>query len=489
MKGFIACLALLVASFAGGQSLVVGSKKFTESYVLGDIAKKQLELAGFKVDNKEGIGSTAIVWAALTQGQIDVYPEYTGTITEEILKKPGLTTEQIQAALAPFHVYMSSELGFNDAYGLVMRTAEAKKLGITKISDLRAHPELKCGITHELLDRKDDGWIPLTQRYGLSFSDTRAIDHGLGYTALASGQTDVKDCYTTDAEIKKYDLTVLQDDLHFFPLYRAVYLYRDSLPPKAVAALNSMTGTIPDPLMIAMNFNATSSKDYSKAAEMYFQSLGQKNVHIVSESIAVKILRLTGQHLVLVATSLALAILVGLPLGIRASRPDRLSAFILGGAGVIQTIPSLALLGLLVPIPGFGIGPQTAIFALFLYSLLPIIRNTATGLQSIPSSLRESAEALGLPSAIRMKKVFLPIALPTILAGVKTSAVINVGTATIAGLIGAGGLGQQIISGVAVNDNKTILEGAIPAAVLALLVQFAFDLLDRAVVPRGLRIR
>jgi osmoprotectant transport system permease protein len=222
---------------------------------------------------------------------------------------------------------------------------------------------------------------------------------------------------------------------------------------------------------------------------MYFKSRGNANVKIERTNLVHQTLVLTGQHLVLVVISLALAILVGVPLGIRAARPGLVSGAILSIAGIIQTIPSLALLALLVPLPFFGIGKQTAIVALFLYSLLPIIRNTTSGLQGIPPSLRESAEALGLSNGARLTKIYLPMALPFILAGIKTSAVINVGTATIAALIGAGGLGQPIITGLSLNDNSVILQGAIPAAVLALLVQFGFDLLERAVVPRGLRLK
>jgi osmoprotectant transport system permease protein len=473
---------------AQAQTLVVGSKKFTESYVLGEIAKQVLTDSSFQVDHRQGIGSTGIVWEALTKGDITLYPEYTGTITEEILKKPGLSTDQIQEELSRFGVRMSPELGFNDAYGLVMRKSEASRLGITKISDLRKHPELRCGITHELLGRKD-GWTPLLQRYGMSFPNTKAIDHGLGYAALAAGQTDVKDCYTTDAEIKKFDLTVLQDDLHFFPLYRAVYLYRSDMPARAVAAMGRMAGTISEPLMISMNAEAGKSKDYATAAQMYFKSLGQNNVKIEHTDLVRQTLRLTGQHLFLVVVSLFFAILVGIPLGIRASQPGLVSGAIMSIAGMIQTIPSLALLAILVPLPFFGIGRQTAIVALFLYSLLPIIRNTASGLQGIPASLRESAEALGLSSGARLLKIELPMALPVILAGIKTSAVINVGTATIAALIGAEGLGEPIIQGLSLNDNSVILQGAVPAAILALLVQFAFDLLDKAIVPRGLKLK
>jgi osmoprotectant transport system permease protein len=161
---------------------------------------------------------------------------------------------------------------------------------------------------------------------------------------------------------------------------------------------------------------------------------------------------------------------------------------ILGVTGIVQTVPSLALLALLVSVPFLGISPLTAIIALFLYGLLPIVRNTASGLQDIPRPVRESAEALGLEPKARLIKIFLPLASRSILTGIKTSAVINVGTATLAALIGAGGLGEPILSGLNLNDRATILEGAIPAACLALLVQASFTFLDRVLIPKGLRV-
>lgn len=486
MRRLFALILCLCAAFASAETVVVGSKKFTESYVLGEIAKKTLTDAGFTVDHKQGLGATGIVWAALTKGDIALYPEYTGTISEEILKKPGISTETMSAELKKVGIGMSKDLGFNDGYGLVMRRADATKLGITKISDLVAHPELKAGITHEYLGRKD-GWNPLVAKYGFHLADVQGIDHALGYAALFAGQVDVKDCYTTDAEIKKYDLVVLKDDKGFFPLYRAVFLYRLNMPPKAVAAIDKLGGTINEDLMISMNAEANKTKDYGSAAALYFKAQGQTNIKIEHTSMLGEILKLTGQHMVLVLVSLFFAVLVGIPLGIRAARPGAVSSFILSITGVIQTIPSLALLALLVPLPFFGIGARTAEFALFLYSLLPIVRNTAAGLRAIPPGLRESAEALGLPPSARLRLVFFPIALPTILAGIKTSAVINVGTATIAALVGAEGLGKPIVSGLSLNENGPILQGAIPAAILALLVQGAFDLLERAVVSRGLR--
>src|SRR4029077_20063062 len=231
-----------------------------------------------------------------------------------------------------------------------------------------------------------------------------------------------------------------------------------------------------------LNAQAERTKDYAHAAALYF---GNSTIETGRAATAKKIAHWTAQHLTLVGISLFAAIIVGIPLGIVAARPGALAQFILSAAGVVQTVPALALLALLVPVPWLGISATTAIVALFLYSLLPLIRNTAPGLQDIPLPLRESAAALGLEPGAQLRKIFLPIASRTILAGIKTSAVINVGSATLAALIGAGGLGEPIISGLNLNDHATILQGAIPAAALALLVQFAFGALDRLMIPRG----
>ncbi|MGA8481528.1 MAG: glycine betaine ABC transporter substrate-binding protein [Chthoniobacterales bacterium] len=486
MKPIIPILLIFGLSVgAQAQRIVVGSKKFTESYVLGEIAKTTLQNAGFAAEVRQGMGGTIILWQALQGGEITLYPEYTGTIDEEILKtKQPLSTDQMGALLRQRGVGMTGELGFNNTYALVMRRDRAAKLGIGKISDLRNHPDLSPGLTHEFLDRQD-GWAPLSARYGLQMRNVRGIDHALGYAALANGSIDLKDAYSTDARIAENDLVVLDDDLHFFPQYKAVFLYRLDMDRRAVAALETLVGTIDEARMTRLNSEAERTKNYALAAALYF---GQKPVSLSNDLIG-NIERWTLRHLELVGASLFLGIIAGIPLGIRASRPGPVSNFILATSGVIQTIPSLALLALLVPLPFFGISPVTAIFALFLYSLLPIVRNTATGLQDIPMAVRESAAALGLEPHAQLWKVFLPLASRTILAGVKTSAIINVGTATLAALIGVGGLGEPIISGLNLNDYNTILQGAIPAALLALLVQFFFDGLDRVFVPKGLRLK
>jgi osmoprotectant transport system substrate-binding protein/osmoprotectant transport system permease protein len=467
--------------------VVIGSKKFTESYVLGEIAKRTLTDAGIPVEHRQGMGGTIILWEALRGGQIDVYPEYTGTIATQILKSNQPSSlDQIRNSLAKFGVGMTNPLGFNNTYALVMRRNEAQRLGIHSISDLRKYPDLKFGLTHEFLDRQD-GWQPVRERYGLPQQSVIGIDHALGYSALANGSIAVKDAYSTDAKIEENDLVVLEDNIHFFPKYEAVFLFRSSTPPDAIAALRRMEGTLDEARMIRLNVEAERTKNYASAANLYFED-GAKSGPAFGESFPQKLARWTLRHLQLAGLSLLLSVIVGIPLGIVASRGGSVGQLILGFAGVVQTIPSLALLALLVPLPFFGISVRTAIAALFLYGLLPIVRNTATGLQDIPRALRESAVALGLSPTARLWEIYLPMASRSILSGIKTSAVINVGTATLAALIGAGGLGEPIISGLNLNDHVTILEGAIPAAALALLVQWSFDLLDRVLIPKGLRL-
>jgi osmoprotectant transport system permease protein len=483
----LSCVPVLLIHSSSAANVVIGSKKFTESYVLGEIAKRTLHDARIPAFHRQGMGGTIILWEALRGGQIDAYPEYTGTIETEILKDDHpLSFDEIRKSLAKFGIGMTDPLGFNNTYALVMRRSEAQRLGIRTISDLRKHPELKIGLTHEFLDRQD-GWQPLRERYTLPQKNVMGIDHALGYSALANGSIDVKDAYSTDARIERNDLVVLEDDLHFFPKYEAVFLFRSSMRPNAIAALRRLEGTLDEKRMIRLNAEAERTRNYAKAAELYF-GRHTASAKPVGESFPHKLARWTLRHLELAGFSLLLSVIVGIPLGIVASRGGVVGHTILGFSSVVQTIPSLALLALLVPVPFFGISVRTAIAALFLYGLLPIVRNTATGLQDIPRSLRESAVALGLSPLARLWDIYLPMVSRSILSGIKTSAVINIGTATLAALIGAGGLGEPILSGLNLNDHVTILEGAIPAAVLALFVQWFFDLLDRVLIPKGLRL-
>jgi osmoprotectant transport system permease protein len=480
-------LLWLPAAYA--EQVVVGSKKFTESVVLGELARGLLESAGQAALHRRELGGTRVLWNALLGGDIDLYPEYTGTLSQEVLAgevAPDADATILRAALAQHGVRMGRPLGFNNTYALGMREERAAGLDIRRISDLAAHPGLRLGFSNEFMDRAD-GWPGLARRYGLAHREVSGLDHDLAYRGLVAGTLDVTDLYTTDAEIRYYGLRALVDDRRYFPEYQAVFLYRADLPAPAREAVERLAGRIPADAMVAMNSRAKLDRvpESQVAADFLSQALGTE-VSVAADGLGTRLVRRTREHLALVGLSLSAAIAFAVPLGILAARRPRLGNGVLAAAGVVQTIPALALLVFMIPL--LGIGGPPAVVALFLYSLLPILRNTVTGLTGIPRALRESAEALGLPPGARLRRVELPLAAPTILAGIKTSAVINIGTATLGALIGAGGYGQPILTGIRLDDLGLILEGAVPAAVLALAAQGGFALLERAVVPRGLRL-
>ena len=300
---------LLSATLASADPVIIGSKKFTESYVLAEIAKQSLERAGIKAEHRQGMGGTIILWEALRGGGIDVYPEYTGTIAEEMLKQPGASIAQIRDALSAQGIAMTDDLGFNNTYALVMRRDRSEQLGLKTISDLRAHRELKFGLTHEFLERRD-GWRPLSERYQLVPSQVLGIDHALGYAALSKGEIDVKDAYSTDAKIGDYGLVTLIDDLHFFPQYKAVFLYRKALASQASHALNDLSNSIDEARMIRLNSEAERTKNYAAAARQFFGATENASP-FVSETFRDKLLRWVTRHLELAGISLLLAIIVG----------------------------------------------------------------------------------------------------------------------------------------------------------------------------------
>lgn len=488
------CLLIGMALAAQGalaqEPVVVGSKRFTESYVLGEIVRETLQRQGIAAQHKQGLGNTGILEAALASGAVDVYPEYTGTIVRELLKRtpdpahPNPSLDELNAWLAPRGLKAAVPFGFNNTYALAMLESRAEALHIERISDL-LRPEaagLRLGFSHEFLERAD-GWPALKTAYKLAFAPPAGLDHGLAYDAVKDGRVDLIDIYSTDAKVGRYQLRVLKDDLGFFPRYDAVLLMRaavDAVP------LKRLEGAIDAPAMIALN--AQVELDGASFAEVAKRFVAGRAGPPASERrgfwqrlFAPDFGQLALQHLLLVFGSLAAAIAVGVPIGIAAWRWPRLAALLLGAVAVLQTVPSLALLAFLIAVVG-GIGFVPAVIALFLYALLPIVRNTHAGLVGVSAGLTQAAASLGLTRAQMLRHVQLPLALPTLLAGVQTAAVINVGTATVAAFIGAGGFGERIVAGLAVNDSATMLAGALPAAALALLVQAAFDLVERWLV-------
>ncbi|TFY98220.1 glycine betaine ABC transporter substrate-binding protein [Ramlibacter humi] len=490
-------LLLLAACLAAGaasaqERITVGSKRFTESYILGDILAQTARQAGAHAEHKPGLGSTAVVLEALKAGAIDVYPEYLGTIEQEILKLPaGSPPDTVQRELGKLGLAMGVPLGFSNGYALATTSRRANELKLRTLGDLRSHPELRIALSQEFIGRAD-GWPGLARRYSLPQRPT-GIDHGVSYDALAAGRIDVTDIYTTDSKIAELGLVVLQDDAGYFPSYEAVLLYRADLPqraPKAWARLRTLEGRIDTAKMIRMNGEAElRGRPFAAVAKDFVEGAGGAAPAAAKSSWRDRLFgddlgRLTREHVSLVAISVGIAVLVGVPLGALAAARRRLNQGIFAIVGLLQTIPSLALLAALIPLLG-RIGTVPAIVALSLYALLPIVRNTATGLDEVPAGLKQAGLALGMTPAQRWRYVDLPLALPVILAGIKTAAVLTVGTATIAAFIGAGGYGERIAQGLALNDGAMLLAGAIPSAALALVTQVVFELLERWVVRRG----
>jgi osmoprotectant transport system permease protein len=464
------------------QILRIGSKRFTESTILGEILTQTAQRAT-PAEHVPGMGNTAILFEALRSGAIDLYPEYLGTIELEILHhdQAGATLAQVDQQLAPLGVGVDIALGFQNSYAIGVRRDTAQALHLDRISDLAGQPQLRIGLSHEFLGRTD-GWPGLARRYGLTARPS-GLDHGLAYEALAAHQVDVIDLYTTDAKIARYGIQVLQDDHHYFPRYDAVVMFGRSVPqrfPQAWAALKELAGRIDQSRMIELN--GAAELDHRAARDIARSFLQGSGGPVARPAFGDRLFgddfgRLAREHVVLVLLSVTAASAIGIPLGVAAARWRRLGGVILGVVGGLQTIPALAMLAALIPVLG-AIGTRPALVALFIFALLPIVRNTAVGLAQVPEDVRQAATALGARSLMRLWAVELPLALPVILAGIRTAAVISVGTATIGAFVGAGGFGERISIGLALNDHQMLLAGALPAAALALLFEAFFSALE-----------
>ena len=482
--GAVLALGALLPATAADR-LVVGSKRFTESYLLGEIVLQTLQAQGIAAEHKQGLGNTGVLEQALASGSVDLYPEYTGTIVRELLKRegnPGLA--ELNTWLAPRGLKAAVPLGFNNTYALALLETTAQRLSISRISELAGAKaqSLRYGLSHEFLARAD-GWPALRKAYSLDAVVPTGLDHGLAYDAIKDGQVDLIDIYSTDAKVGRYALRVLIDDRQFFPKYDAVLLMRMAVDP---APLRGLEGRIDAPTMTALNAQAElDGMAFAEVARRFLaggatagSAAAGERTSFMQRLFAPDFMRLSMQHLLLVVGSVTGAVLVGVPLGIAAWRWPRLAAWVLGAVAVLQTVPSLALLAFLIALVG-GIGLLPALIALFLYALLPIVRNTHTGLVEVPIEMAKAAYALGLSRGQVLRLVQLPLAAPLVMAGIKTAAVINVGTATLAAFVGAGGFGERIVAGLAVNDATTMVAGALPAALLALLLQQGFETVER----------
>jgi osmoprotectant transport system permease protein len=473
----------------GQQTIRVGAKHFNEGYILSEMIAQILEAGGYTVERKFNLGGTMVSFEALRTGAIDVYPEYTGTIAAEILKSERAAAwKEINARVQEqFSLQISSPYGFNNTYALVMTAGLAQQFNLRRISDLRNHPELKVGVSYEFLAR-NDGWKNLAVVYELP-QQAIGLEHGLAYQALLENKINVTDAYATDGEISNYKLVLLEDDQKFFPAYHAVSFYSEKLPDRAKKLLNALASAITQDEMQQLNALALfENKSHSEIARDFLIQKGILDQSSKTQPGNVSlILQKTAEHITLTLIALVASIGVAVPLGILLYRFPMFSKVTLYATGILQTIPSIALLALMIPL--VGIGKLPAVIALFFYSLLPILRNTVVGLHTVDPVLKNVASGIGLDAWQKLRLVELPLAMPMILTGIRTAAVINVGTATLAAFIGAGGLGEFIVTGLALNNMNMILTGAIPSALLAIITELVFEFIEWIAIPNHLRQR
>ncbi len=517
MAGRSAALALagaLLASPAAAQDVVVGSKNFTESRILGEMLTLLVEEAGLTVEHRSGLGGTMVCFDALRTGEIDLYPDYTGTGWATVLKEPEKITDPLRAFLHVQARYRElydldwrMPLGLENTYALALRSDLAEELGVATISDLVPHAaDLSAGFSIEFMNRAD-GWAGLRPHYGLALGDVKSMEHGLAYEAVAGGSVDLVDAYSTDGKLLRYDLTVLEDDRAFFPPYHAAPVVRRALlreHPELGPVLDRLAFRISNRRMMELNHRVeVEGAGFREVAAGFLRSEGLLGSSPVADEdrgargedglVAFLLgrwretLRLLGQHVRLTLLAVVLATVVAVPLGVAITRSRLAERVSLGAAGVVQTVPSLALLAFLIAVPGLGLSTRSAVLALTLYAVLPILRNTFTGIRDVDPELIDAARGLGLTPVQVLLRVQLPLATGTILAGVRIATVLTIGFATLAAFIGAGGLGEPIVTGLYLNDTRLILAGALPAAVLALLADRLLGVVERAVTPRGLR--
>ena len=473
----------------GDAVIRVGSKSFTESYLLAEVVAQLIEAVGeARVERHVGLGGTGVTHRALASAAIDLYPEYTGTLGHVILKDPALVApDAIRARLEQDGLTMTAPLGFANTYALAVRAEMAERLGLRTIGDLARHRSLRGAFSSGFLER-EDGWPGLARHYGLHIDRVVVMEHALTYRALAAGEVDVIDVFSTDGQLERLRLVLLEDDRRFFPDYSAVLVARRDIAerfPRTWQRLReALEGKIDGGRMARLN--AMVDLDRRPVPEVAAVAIGGPRADAPSgRGMGTELYALTLDHLVLVLLPVLAAILVGVPIGALAARFKKSGQVELSVIAMLQTIPALALLMFMIPL--FGIGKGPALVALSLYALLPIARGVHAGLVAIDRQLLEIAFVLGLGRVRRLVRVELPLASISIMAGIKTAVVMTVGTATLAAFIGGGGYGSLIVRGLALDDTTTILAGAAPAAAMALAFHALFELLDRWVIPRGLR--
>lgn len=525
-----ACVAMLLAAIVIGAPLalhaqaatarpiVIASKPFGESYLLAEMLAQLLERSGRTVQRRMGLGATEVAFTAIRTGAVDVYPEYVGTglvailrdtVTPDMRADPRAAFAHVaSSSLQRFGVHWLPPLGFQNGYAIAVRRETATQYKLRTLSDLAASPaRLVAGFTADFIGR-GDGWPGLQRTYGITLANVRPLAPAVKYQAIAARSVDIIDGYSTDGLLAKYDLVTLDDDQHFFPPYEAAALVSTRLmnaDPGAVAVLASLSGRLSEARMREWNRAIeVDGRAIPEVAQLALDAAGLGTAaRAKSDSTArlgrtgragfwqfmldrrTETLRLTAEHLRMVLIAVLAAIVVAVPLGLWLTGKPGVANVVLQGLGVVQTIPGLALLAFMIPL--LGIGAVPAVIALFAYALLPIARATIAGLRVADPDAVAAVEAMGATRLQSLLWVRLPLAAPIVLSGIRTAAVLTIGTATLAAFIGGGGLGEPIVTGLGLADMRLVLSGAIPAAILAVTVDALLALAERAVAPAHLR--
>ncbi len=500
------CCTALARTVPAADVVRIGSKNFTEQEILGELVAQRIEqCTDLRVDRKFGLGGTGVCHAALVAGELDIYVEYTGTALLNVLKREVRTdADEVYRIVAKayrerFQLEWLPPMGFNNTYAVTVRAAHAGAQGWQAISDLAdVAGQLSAGFTAEFMERPD-GYPGLRRAYAFDFGRTADLDPGLMYQAVADGQVDVICAFATDGRIAAYNLKVLHDDRSFFPPYDAAPVIRHALlddHPEIRDVLAVLAGTIDDRTMRRLNHavdelrrtpaevarhwieSRAAGSPYRTAGPAEVSTGGTVGVWAMVAARRAELWQKTLEHFSLTALAMVIAISIGVPTGILIHRHRAAVPFVLGATEVMQTIPSLAMLAFLFAVYGM-LGATPAVTALVLYALLPIVVNTFTGLKELSPEIIEAAHGVGMSGGQRLWMVELPLALPIIVAGIRTSTVWTVGIATLSTYIGAGGLGDFISRGLARNDPHLTLLGAVPAAVMAVILSSAIRLIER----------
>lgn len=482
------------------KNIRVASRDFPESILLAEILSSAIEkYSDYEVDRKFNLGGVKICFSAIENNELDIYQDYSGSLINNILgrkSKDEYILDFLKTKIyLDYGLKLSDELGFNNNFVLVANKSWAEKHKLKNISDLalklKNDPEFNPRVAFRAdFIHRSDGYKSIKETYGIDFENLNVMEYNIAYANLKSNRLDLIDSFSTDPRLMDKDLVLISDDRSAFLKYDALYVYRSEILetyPELIKIFSKLESSLSDKTILDLNLQIASGKSYQEVANSFLDKidLNSKPLKLSSRPIPKSLLKENiemftkafYEHLLLSYGSFFLAAVFGIIIGVLISYDLKISKFVLALISSLQTIPSLALLALLIPV--FGLGYKSALGALLVYALLPIIQNTFSGINSISSEYILLARSLALTEFQILKDIKLPMARNFILAGLKTSVVICIGTATLATFVGAGGLGDIIKAGIDLNSNYLIILGSAPAALLALFSSFVFSKLER----------